>query len=360
MKNLSIYIHIPFCNSKCAYCDFVSFSDSKYLQQTYIGALLNEIEDMARLLRSSRNDRRMKVDTIFIGGGTPSSIYRGALKQIVDCVYDKFEVADNLELTVEANPESCDEEFIKEFVSVGANRLSLGLQSSQNNILKNIRKHTFVDFLKAVAIARKHKITNINADIMLGLPGQSIQDAINTIDELIKLDIPHISMYGLKIEEGTPLYSYGYETDEDYTSQMYKSAYERLKVSGYHRYEVSNFAKKGYECAHNKKYWNIDEYLGLGLAASSLINGTRKTNTANLTDYTNGNFNPVIEKSDFQAEKIMLGLRTSEGVELKYIDQTNKKLLTFIDNGMAFVENDRLKIADDYFYVMNSIILELI
>lgn len=364
-NNLGLYIHIPFCNSKCAYCDFVSFVDTKDVQRDYVGALLREIEGEAQILRQAQDDiERTKderiIDTIFIGGGTPSSLYRGGLSDIVDCVRKNFRISGDLEFSIEANPESCDEEFIKECVEIGVNRLSLGLQSSHAHVLNGIRKHSFEDFVKAVHLAKNYGITSVCADLMLGLPNQSVSDAANSVDELVKMGIGHISMYGLKVEDGTDLQKLGYKVDEEESSLMYELLYERLKGVGYFRYEVSNFAKKGQECRHNKKYWNLEEYLGVGLSASSLIGGRRKTNTSDLGEYIRGNYFGDEEASDFVTEKIMLGLRTGEGVELKYIDKNNKKLGAFIENGMVFIEDNRLKIADKYFYIMNSIISELI
>jgi len=352
-NNLGLYIHIPFCNSKCTYCDFVSFDDAKDMQRNYVTNLIKEIE-----FESYKTNK--KIDTIFIGGGTPSSLYQGALSQIFKTINDRFKIDENIEFSIEANPESCNQGFIKECVDIGVNRLSLGLQSACDKILKNIRKHTFFDFINAVSLAKKYKINNINSDIMLGLPSQSIADVINTIDEIIKLEVSHISVYGLKIEDGTVLQKQGYQVDEDLSVQMYNTAYQKLKAFGFIRYEVSNFAKKGFECRHNKKYWNLSEYLGVGLNASSLYDGIRKTNTCDRNQYFKGIFLGSQEKSDFLIEKIMLGLRTSDGVDIKYIDQTNKKLCTFIENGIVFIENGRLKIKEEHFYIMNSIISALI
>jgi len=366
-NNLGLYIHIPFCKSKCSYCDFVSFADSTTLHKHYIDMLLNEMDNV---FDEFRDGEKRVVDTIFIGGGTPSVLYKGALKQLKNHIFNSgaFHFVKDLEFTVEANPESCNEGFVKECVQIGVNRLSLGLQSSHDRLLKDLRQHSFDDFIKAVSLARKYKIHNINADIMLGLPFQTIEDVLNTIDELIKLDMHHISMYGLKIEEGTLLYNSGYEPDEDMTAQMYMSAYDRLKAVGYLRYEVSNFAKKGFECRHNKKYWRLDDYIGVGLNASSLYNGVRKKNTYNMNQYLKGDFLSELEDADnnFLTEYLMLGLRTTEGIDLGLLKLKginlfkNEKLYHFINNGIMIMRNNRLKIADEYYYVMNSIISELI
>ncbi len=319
-QKASIYIHIPFCKAKCNYCDFVSFSTNIELHHEYIKALVNEISSVKELFDS-------EIETIFIGGGTPSIIEEGLFFDIFDAIY-KYKVSSSAEITIEANPESLTEEKLKVYKSIGINRLSIGLQAWQQLILKDLgRIHDRESFLKAYNAAVKHGFTNINVDIMFALPGQSLRELQETVDNVIDLNPAHISAYALIIEEGTPFYTKAEENaltlpDDTLDREMYHYLTSALPKQGYAQYEISNFAKAGYECRHNIVYWTRKPYLGFGLNAHSFFCGNRFNNISNLESYINLNGIPslvrenVINVSDKEAmeEFMFLGLRMTAGV----------------------------------------------
>ncbi|MBO4384728.1 MAG: radical SAM family heme chaperone HemW [Clostridia bacterium] len=320
-----IYVHIPFCKKKCAYCDFISFPDYSR-EDLYFVALVKEIRQYAPLMK----DRVF--DTVFIGGGTPTSMKPGRLAAIMRELKNAFTISENAEITSEANPESADEEKLSELVAEGVNRLSLGLQSADDRLLEMIgRIHTKADFVKAVDTARRVGFTNINADVMHGLPGQTEESCLDTLRFLFSMDIPHISSYALILEENTPLYESvkSGETalpDPDETADMEDAGFLVMEENGYRRYEVSNFARPGFECRHNLNYWNNGEYLGLGLNSHSALRirgeWTRFNNTDDLTEYVNelgGDKLPVrntrtIPRDEEMFETVMLGLRKTAGL----------------------------------------------
>ena len=320
-----LYVHIPFCRRKCKYCDFVSFPDFSR-EDMYFVALIAEIRKYSPLMR----DRVF--DTVFIGGGTPTTLKSGKLGALVSELKSSFNIAENAEITCEANPESADAEKLFELYSAGVNRLSIGLQSADEKVLKAIgRIHTREDFLNAVGNARRAGFTNVNADVMHGLPCQSQESYIETLRLLTELSIPHISSYALILEEHTPLFSEVNEgktalPDADETADMEDAGFIFLEENGWQRYEVSNFAKPGFECRHNLNYWDNGEYLGLGLNSHSALrirgDWTRFNNTEKLDEYINelgeGKL-PVrntqkIERNEEMFETVMLGLRKCRGI----------------------------------------------
>lgn len=363
MKNLGLYIHIPFCKSKCGYCSFVSKICDDTTMRLYVKKLIEEI-------KSRQTD--LIVDSVYIGGGTPSVLYVGAINEILAAVKDSYVIAENCEITIEVNPESLTEEKLQEYVFNKINRISIGVQSFDNELLKTIgRPHSVEMADKAIEIA-KRCVNNISCDIMIGLPGQTLKNLVTTVNQLIKYELRHISLYALKLEQGTPMFEKGILIDEDLQSEMYQNCYDILSEKGYHRYEVSNFSLPGYESRHNNKYWNLSPYLGFGAAAHSYIDGYRIANTENISKYTLGSGNvekELITLSESRTEFIMLGLRLAKGIDLNEFTalykenllQTRKNEITsLLAMKMIEITDNRLIIAENAFYIMDSIVLKLI
>ncbi len=362
-----IYIHVPFCKQKCTYCDFASYPKELGKQEGYFACLYREIEAQGRLLKDKT------FDTIYIGGGTPSivpaSYIAGAIRQIRKF----FNLAKNLEITIELNPGTVDEQKIKEYKSVGINRFSVGLQTGFDDQLKKLnRVHTAKDFLLCCNILKDE---NVSADVLIGLSEQTAEQVQKTIDLAIAGGVSHISVYALTPEVGTPIYTdylNGELLSDDETADIYEKTCEYLKQKGFERYEVSNFAKDGNVSRHNLNYWQRGEYIGLGVSASSFINGRRFTNTFKIDEYMNAiifNKSPeissdVIEGEDACFEFIMLGLRTKYGINVKKFNQLfnqefEKKYGDVLNKKAPFLDFDGeiLKIKDEYLYVQNDIIL---
>lgn len=322
MNELGLYVHIPFCVSKCFYCDFNSYTDKSYIIDDYIKYLKKEIDLYSVELKD------YKVKTIFIGGGTPSSIDSKYICDIVNHIYKKFNLTTLIEFTIEANPKTLDRYKLKDYKNLGINRISLGLQSFNDKLLKSIgRIHTAKDFLESYDLIRKFGFDNVNVDVMFNLPGQTIKDVIDTLKKVIALEVEHISFYSLKIEEGTLFYKLYNESrlnlpDEDTERDMYYKGIELLEDNNFIHYEISNFAKPSYECKHNLIYWNVKPYLGLGLSAHSNISNKRWSNFGGFKQYfkyLNEDNLPVeeSEKIDVKmemAEFMILGLRLIKGI----------------------------------------------
>lgn len=320
-----LYIHIPFCRKKCRYCDFVSF-DNEFDYAAYTAALISEMKLYKPLVDGKR------FSTIFIGGGTPSIMPAELLGRIIDTARECFSFDDEIEFTIEANPESLTEEKLLNYRSFGINRLSIGLQSSDCAVLGAIgRVHDLNGFISAFKTARKAGFDNINVDLMHGLPKQTMESYLNSIKTAAELHAEHISSYSLILEEHTPMYQDVEQgriilPDADETAEMEDEGFTLLNKLGYQRYEISNFAKPGYECRHNLNYWDNGEYLGLGLNSHSALrlNGkwSRWANDAVLSVYVlktaNGilpvETSEIIERDDEMFETIMVGLRKIEGI----------------------------------------------
>ncbi len=377
MKKLGLYIHIPFCKSKCDYCDFVSFCTGESEQERYLNALMREIDLVS-------HDFKDKVfDSIFIGGGTPSAVFDGFISRLMEKIQSSFNIDKNTEFTIEVNPNSITENKLKEYLFSQVNRISMGVQTLNDDLLSLIsRKQTHEDVFRAVNLIKEAKIKNTSADVMLGLPNQSKKSIEETLNYLIKNDFKHISVYTLQVEENTPLCS-KIKTgelkpiDDDTTADMYSHACEILKGAGYDRYELSNFARSGYECRHNKKYWCDCDYLGLGLSAHSYINGERIWNTSSFVDYisalNDGKLSRAgsekITNATRRTERIMLSLRTKDGLNLeKFKHDFNEDLLSthraqidkLIKLNLIEIKGNRILVKEDAFELLNSIILELI
>lgn len=334
----SIYIHIPFCIKKCAYCDFVSFENMPFMAQ-YCNALKAEMEVSAFCIP------HVNFDTVFLGGGTPSTLPLGAIKSILDTLKMRFSIAESAEITMECNPGTVSLDKLKEYRAAGVNRLSFGLQSASDALLKGIgRIHTYDDFLNSYALARQAGFSNINVDVMYGLPNQTVREISETLNALFVFRPEHISAYSLILEEGTPLHACVERgevrlPDEEEVYVQHRTCIEMLQNNGYERYEISNYARRGlqakspFRCRHNLNYWNNGEYLGIGLNAHSAMRlegaFTRWSNTANLQEYllcTDSGALPIEEKQiigkdEEMFECVMLGLRQTDGIELEAFEK---------------------------------------
>ncbi|WP_040195038.1 radical SAM family heme chaperone HemW [Clostridium culturomicium] len=322
MNTVGLYIHIPFCKNKCFYCDFPSFSGKESLMVDYAKALSKEIDN-------SCQDKL--ISTIFIGGGTPTYLCIEGWKIIAESIKKLNFVSKDFEFTVEGNPNSFNEEQLEIFKTMGVNRISMGLQAVQEHHLKSIgRIHTIEDFKKSYIMLRENGFNNINVDLMFGLPNQTLAEWIESLEQVIELKPEHLSCYSLIIEEGTKFYNL-YENEslilpnEDVERDMYAVTKDILKKNGYEQYEISNYAKKGFECKHNKIYWQLNNYVGCGSSSHSYINGIRYRNESNIEKYIGrmNESNTVVveefknsEKDDIE-EFMFLGLRLNDGIDIR-------------------------------------------
>jgi oxygen-independent coproporphyrinogen-3 oxidase len=381
LNELGIYIHIPFCKQKCYYCDFVSYSNKCSEVKEYIESLKKEIEEF--------DFSNYKVTSIYIGGGTPSyidSIYiveiLSELKEKLKCNLIEFK---DIEITIEVNPGTVDTKKLNDYKKSGINRLSIGLQSTKNDILKKIgRIHTYQEFLEIYKLARETGFKNINIDLMIGIPGQKIGDLKNTLQDIIKLEPEHISVYSLIIEENTPIEKMLENgeiklPDEDLERNMYWYVKNTLELNGYNHYEISNFAKFGKESRHNLNCWNQEEYIGFGVAAHSYLNGIRFSNTINVEEYiqhlenNRKEENIQIEESqsleDKKNEFMMLGFRKIQGVDIarfkeKFIDNPiflyREKLNKLVEEGLIEVDLNHIKLTNKGIDLANLVFEEFV
>lgn len=322
MTKTGLYIHVPFCSSKCNYCDFNSYAGRLDVAESYFDALKKEIELYYNTMRYNL------IDTIFIGGGTPSCINQNYISKVLNLCKIKFNISEACEISIESNPGTLDIEKLTTYRRNGINRISIGLQAYQGKLLKYLgRRHSKEDFIASVELAKKAGFININADVIFGIPGQTIGDWAETLKALVDLGITHISAYSLKIEEGTrfgDMLENGELTqvEDELDRNMYHYAIDYLKENGFMQYELSNFAKEGYQCKHNLIYWKCFDYLGLGAGAHSLLEGERFSNKYTIEKYINAlekGLKPVEERyqmefSDKVAEYMFLGLRLNQGV----------------------------------------------
>lgn len=381
LNELGIYIHIPFCKQKCYYCDFVSYSNKCNEVKEYIESLKKEIEEF--------DFSNYKVTSIYIGGGTPSyidSIYiveiLSELKEKLKCNLIEFK---DIEITIEVNPGTVDTKKLNDYKKSGINRLSIGLQSTKNDILKKIgRIHTYQEFLEIYKLARKTGFKNINIDLMIGIPGQKIGDLKNTLQDIIKLEPEHISVYSLIIEENTPIEKMLENgeiklPDEDLERNMYWYVKNTLELNGYNHYEISNFAKLGKESRHNLNCWNQEEYIGFGVAAHSYLNDIRFSNTINVEEYiqhienNRKEENIQIEENqsleDKKNEFMMLGFRKIQGVDIarfkeKFIDNPiflyREKLNKLVEEGLIEVDLNHIKLTNKGIDLANLVFEEFV
>ena len=373
MKEISLYIHIPFCKQRCFYCDFPTFAGKEGFREEYIGALVKEIEEKCS---------NYLIKTIFIGGGTPSYLEENELEKLLIAV-SKLNLSNKLEYSMECNPGTVNEDKLKIMKRYGINRISFGLQSCNDKLLKKIgRIHTFDEFLENYNLARKVGFDNINVDLMYGLPNLTIKDWKNTLEKICELKPEHVSAYSLIIEEGTAFYKL-YEKDklelpsEDDERVMDKLTKDILKANGYHQYEISNFALDGRECEHNKVYWLLDEYIGVGSASSSYIDGYRLVNTSNINDYIeriSNNISVVIDKyensiEDEMEEFVFMGLTMVLGIDLlkfkrKFgidINGIYKEVIEKnIKDGLLVVKEDKMFLTAKGMELSNSVMSDFI
>lgn len=338
-----LYFHIPFCRSKCPYCDFFSIKYDKELAEKYVERLCGEIKKYSG-----------SFDTIYFGGGTPSILDSRLIGKIINAAREQFDIAANCEITIECNPSKNLEKDFEDYAAFGVNRISLGMQSARNEERFALgRAAGQSEVAKAVSDAKKAGITNISLDVMLGTPKQTINSLDETFDFIDKMQVTHISAYMLKLEEGTKFFEMRDRLalpDEDTVCDMYFKTIDSLKRLGFNQYEISNFSKPGFESRHNLKYWQLDEYLGLGASAHSLWNGKRF--------YYDKNFNIVDDGiGGTEEEKIMLGLRLNKGIEKSLVKKDYSK---FVKMGLLGENDERIFLTEQGMLVSNSIIGELI
>ena len=373
-KNIGVYIHIPFCASKCAYCDFYSRVGLDSLMPEYQDALLQHIRESAPQLDG------YIIDTVYFGGGTPSYYGAGRLIQIFNALKKYGNVLVDSEVTLEVNPDSISFVDLVRLRKAGFNRLSIGAQCADDGILKSLgRRHDFAQVEETVENARRAGFDNVSLDLIYGLPSQTKEGWADTIVKAAALKPEHISGYGLKIEKGTELYLYKdspFIPDDDAQADMYLYMIDALASYGYRQYEVSNFAQRGRESRHNLKYWTGKEYMGFGAAAHSYVGGQRYSYIADIEEYCRrvANGETLVEQSEYiskfelAGEYLMLGLRTTSGIsEQEYcemfpsrFDNIRKKLELFTDNGFMEYKNERWSLTPKGFLVSNTIIGDIL
>ncbi len=364
-----LYIHIPFCVQKCKYCDFVSFADCEEEKDRYLSRLFDEF----KLYRDT------EIDTVFIGGGTPTSLPADRMEALLKEINENFCLLSNCEFTVEANPKTLDKHKLEILKRGGVNRLSIGVQSFNDEELKAIgRIHTAKDAIDTFVLARECGFDNISLDFMSALPNQNLDSFKNNIASAIALNPEHISCYSLILEEGTPLFSEFEDgklnlPSEENEREMYEYACRALKEADYMQYEISNFAKKGKESRHNIKYWKCKEYIGVGLAAHSYIDDMRFSNTSDMKQYLMGYYKKddceLLDINDKMSEFMFMGLRMIDGVSeadffdrfgQKIDDVFEKQLLKFTKSDMIKRENGRIYLTHKAISVSNQIMCEFI
>lgn len=367
---LGLYIHIPFCKAKCAYCDFYSLAHSEEKMDAYMAALLRHLEEVAPRAAG------MQVDTVYFGGGTPSYLGAARLCRILQTVLRRYDVARDAEITLEANPDSAgDWKELRKLRRAGFNRLSLGVQSTDDALLRRIgRVHTYEQVQQAVMAARKAKFTNLSLDLIYGLPGQTMENWQRTLADAVALGPEHLSCYGLKLEEGTPLWQQRQTLtlpDDDAQADMYLYTVAALGEMGYEQYEISNFAKSGKESRHNLKYWRMEEYAGFGPGAHSDFGGVRYGYVRDIDSYIAGRL--VLSESETDStlardyEYVMLSLRTAAGIDRQTFEKRYRQRFQPMETlfeqyekaGLASRTEGGWRLTPRGFLVSNSIIAAL-
>lgn len=353
-NKIGIYVHIPFCKKKCDYCDFISYCGKDDLIEKYVDSVKKEIDHVKI---------KSEITTIYIGGGTPSYIDSKFIVQILEKIKEK-NVAQDAEITIEVNPGTVTQEKLQDYIDCGINRISIGLQTTNDELLKQIgRIHNYEQFLETYKLAKKVGFKNINVDLMLGLPNQRIIDLKESLENVLRLAPKHISVYSLIVEEGTPIANKIKNgklklLDDELERNMYWYVKNTLELNGYKHYEISNFAKKGYESKHNMNCWNQMEYVGIGTAAHSYRDITRYSNTEDIKEYIKnvqkGEFEKNIiiheiqKEEDSKKEFMLLGLRKIDG--LKISEFKNK----FGDNPIYLYRNELKKLSDEKLIIIQD------
>lgn len=367
-RHIGLYLHIPFCRSKCAYCDFPSYAGKNSLMGAYVERVLREID-------ARRGD--YVIDTAYIGGGTPSTLPPPMIDRLLRAIAGAYRFSGDAEFTCEVNPGAVTAEFLDTIVKRGVNRLSIGAQAAQTPLLKRLgRIHTWRDVTEAVSAARAAGIDNINLDLMLGLPFQTLTDVAETLERAVALAPTHISCYGLIVEDGTPMQARvqsGAWTlpAEDLERDMYEAAREFLETRGFSQYEISNFAQPGRECRHNVDCWKRREYLGIGAAACGFLGGTRYRNPPVIERYLAFDSPEVtrLSESDARFESVMLGLRMTKGLSeeafermhgVAFSDVYGKQAQTPIDQGLLERKNGFLRLTRRGMDVQNAVLLHFL
>ena len=365
-----VYIHIPFCSKKCNYCDFYSFSANDDVKKAYVNALIDHIKS------KSEEFEKVRFDSVYIGGGTPTALDTSLLCHIIEAVTNSFALESDTEFTVETNPGMCKKADFGALHSLGVNRLSIGLQSANKDELRSLgRIHSLADYEQTVDAARDAGFDNISTDIMFSLPTQTLEKLAHTLDFVIATAPEHISAYSLKIEPGTPFYAARESLalpDEDTDADMYLRICDTLKSAGYCHYEISNFAKPGHESRHNLKYWQVDDYLGFGPGAHSFVGGIRYAYKRDINEYINavtkGDESNIfselqpIDENEAVRERLMLGLRLKDGTDdallshFAPLDEIYARLAPLIKSGLVIKTDRGIALSAPGMYVSNSII----
>ncbi len=351
-----LYVHIPFCVSKCAYCDFNSYAGKEKYMGEYVSALLKE----AYFYKGEA------VDTVYIGGGTPTTLPQTEMERLISRLKDIFKISENAEFTVEMNPCTANSQYLKSINRAGINRISMGAQSFNDDLLKTLgRRHKSEDVFTSVKLCRDAGFKNLSIDLMFSLPGQTFENWQDTLEKAILCKPDHISCYGLKIEEGTPFYNNGVEPlPDELDRKMYHYAIEFLGKCGYNQYEISNFAQVGKESRHNLKYWHCEEYFGLGAGAHAYLNGVRKYNVAPIDEYIKrieetGSAvaeETVLTCEDKEAERLIMGLRLTEGIDKNLVKDAD----VYIKHGFMESVGENIRFTTKGFDVSNEILSKLI
>lgn len=371
-RDLELYIHIPFCVKKCAYCDFLSGPADEETMEYYVRALIREIESIESMKEMYR------VITVFVGGGTPSVLGGEQIERIFAALREKFAMESVREVTIEANPGTVTREKLKAYRRAGINRISFGLQSANNEELKQLgRIHTYEDFLESYMLAREEGFDNINIDLISAIPNQTVESWKSTVDRILKLQPEHISAYSLIVEEGTPFEKmYGEDGNrkeelpsEEEERMIYQKTKKWFQEAGYERYEISNYAKKGYACRHNLGYWERKEYLGLGLGASSLIGNVRFQNTEEMKTYLKYSDDvrkrkqneEVLTKEEELEEIIFLGLRKKDGISKKEVDFfCGEQIEKMICQGFLEEKDGNIRLTERGIDISNYVFAEIL
>lgn len=376
-KNPGLYVHIPFCVRKCNYCAFLSGASDEALRERYVKALCEEIRIRAMLMS---DHERGVFDTIFFGGGTPSLLTSAQVARIIDELKMNFDIDSEAEVTLESNPKALSMESLKGYRDAGVNRLSMGVQSMDDDILRRLgRIHTARDVIRDVQNAREAGFDNINLDLMFAVPGSSLETTLIDIEAVSRLEPEHISFYSLQLEEGTAFFKEFEmgkltEVTDEIDRAMYHAGTKLLKEKGYEHYEISNFAKRGYEARHNLKYWEMAPYLGLGLGASSFIDNSRVMNVCSLDEYfnlTGKGLAPSAEvhensEHDNVAEAVFTGLRKVEGIRYEdvlgsydkfweYYSDVFEEAREYEREGKIVIGEDGMRLTDEGIDISNSI-----
>ena len=377
MKKLALYIHVPFCVQKCLYCDFLSMPASQTIQEAYITALIGELRYWQKQLEG-----QYALGSIFIGGGTPTVLAPELIWQMGEVLHG-FSKDSNMEFTIEANPGTLTAEHIPALQYLGVNRISLGLQSAQEQELQKLgRIHSFSDFVESYRLLQEQGFTNINIDLMADIPGQTMESYADTLDQVLQLRPKHISAYSLLIEEGTPFYEMDQQgklqiPSEETDRQMYALTKERLAAEGYQRYEISNYAQSGWACRHNLTYWQVRGYLGVGLGAASYWHGKRFCNERDLHAYLSQKEDrhiverQILSKQEEMEEYVFLGLRMTQGISPEAyrkrfgVDfyQLYQKILPDLQKNGLLAEtknHDRIYLTDRGIDVSNTVLAEFL